>query len=112
MISVDGWPLRATVGPAGSDGENFRLTAAGEFDSDNGEVLGLPVRMAIMSGYTTVTVDFAKVTFIDASVIGILISCQKLAARHGSTLRIHNPSGMPALVLDLTGTREALCGPD
>ena len=112
MISVGGWPLRASVRPAGSDGVTIHLSAAGEFDQDNVDLLAAAVRRAITHGYTTIAVDFDDVTFIDASVVGTLIGCQKLAIRHGSMLRIVHPSGMPAFVLHVTGTREALCGPD
>lgn len=112
LISIDGWPLRASVRPAGSDGVTGRLVAAGEFDKDNVDLLSAPVRRAITGGQATITIDFDKVTFIDAGVVGALIGCQKLAVRHGCLLRIVNPSGIVAFVLNATGTWEALCGPD
>ena len=112
LISIVGWPRRASVKPAGSNGVTFYLKAAGEFDQDNVDLLTAPIRRAVTYGYPTVTVDFERVTFIDAGVVGALVACQKLAVRHGCMLRIAHASGMPSFVLDATGTREALCGPD
>ncbi|MEV0724290.1 STAS domain-containing protein [Micromonospora purpureochromogenes] len=50
-----------------------------------------------------VEVDLARVTFIDSSVIGVLIKARSDAAAAGGCLRVVNPTGHVRRVLHVTG---------
>ncbi|MFI1995268.1 STAS domain-containing protein [Actinoplanes sp. NPDC020271] len=55
------------------------------------------------SGVTAIHLDMAAVTFLDATIITVLVHAHQAAARTGRQLRVHGPQGRARRVLDLTG---------
>jgi anti-sigma B factor antagonist len=50
-----------------------------------------------------VVVDLARVTFVDSSAIGLVVSAAKRCRKQGLELRVVNAGGQPLRVLRLTG---------
>jgi anti-anti-sigma factor len=112
MIGSDGPPAPGVVTPDPSADGLVRLAAGGEFDRDNNHLLIATVEAAVRDGCATVTIDLGAVTFIDASTVTVLLQCNEIAAQHGRRLRVINPAGLPALVLDAAGAWPALTEAD
>ncbi|MFG1603238.1 STAS domain-containing protein [Actinoplanes sp. NPDC049265] len=112
MTGSDGPRVPGVVTPDASADGLVRLAAGGEFDRDNNHLLIAAVEAAISDGCATVTIDLGAVTFIDASTVTVLLQCNEIAARHRRTMRVVNPAGMPALVLDTAGAWSRLAEPD
>jgi anti-sigma B factor antagonist len=53
-------------------------------------------------GGVRLTVDFANVSFIDASGLGVLVGAARRARRDGSELVLRNPSPAMMRLLDIT----------
>ena len=66
------------------------------------------LRTAVTSGHAVVEVDFTQVTQVEAGVIAVFVDCARVAREHGCALRVVNVTGVPALVLDLSGAADAL----
>lgn len=86
-----------------------RLRAVGAFDMANRGILAEAIRRAAEPGPGVVEVDLFEVRFIDAGVVGVLMDWRETLAAAGSRLRVVGATGLPAMVLDLTMTREDLC---
>ncbi|HEY7659847.1 MAG TPA: STAS domain-containing protein [Actinomycetota bacterium] len=61
-------------------------------------VLGL-----IRDGADRVALEMSKVTFMDSSTLGALITCMKRAKERGGTVVLVGVEGSPLKVLNLTG---------
>ncbi|GIE97599.1 STAS domain-containing protein [Paractinoplanes rishiriensis] len=94
-----------------SGARTTRVQPGGEFDRDNRHLLADAVRTALADGWTTVLIDCGRLTFIDASVVHVLLAERRRAADLGRTLRLVNVHGSPGRVLRATGTMAVLCGP-
>jgi len=75
------------------------LHPCGEFDLANHHQLGTEIHHAVISGHRLVVVDFGEVTFIDASVIRMLLRHQRLAESRGCRLNLVNVKGVAELIL-------------
>lgn len=89
-----------------------RVTAAGEIDMSTTGRLGQAITTAIRTAnVTTVHVDLAAVTFLDATGITALIRGRNLATRHGGAYHVMNAHGSVRRVLDITDTLDLLTRP-
>ena len=93
----------------GGFGGTAHIAASGEFDRDNDHLLVTAVRRALRDGHQVIEIDMASVTFVSASVVHALLDCQRLAGSQGRWLWLRKVSGLPAYVLEITGTRARLC---
>lgn len=59
---------------------------------------------------TGVTIDLARVTFLDSSGISVLLTCKKLAKVADKSFAVIGARGVTAEILDLTGVAEYLGG--
>jgi anti-anti-sigma factor len=87
----------------------LRLLISGEHDRTNNDLLDAALRQAIADGYSAVLLDFSEGSFIDVSVVRVLLRCSTFAAEHGCMLRVVNPGASVGRVLDATATRTLLC---
>src|SRR3954447_3443287 len=101
--------LPAGVRPIVSHDRRCRLRARGEFDRDNCFLLIEAVLAALPGGPVSITIDVREVTFADAAVISALLYCRDLAADVSCALRVVNPVGVLAHILDVTGMWPELC---
>ncbi|WP_433300405.1 STAS domain-containing protein [Actinoplanes sp. CA-030573] len=60
-------------------------------------------------GHHRIFLDLSALTFLDAAVVGELVRCHAHTTEHEETLRLDAVHGLPARVLDITGTRALLC---
>jgi anti-anti-sigma factor len=83
------------------EGKAGIIEIAGEIDIYNCGELGKIIDEYINRGIIRIVVDLGKVTYIDSSTIGVLLSEQKrLEARHGG-LKLLNLKGAPRNVLEM-----------
>jgi anti-sigma B factor antagonist len=57
--------------------------------------------LAQLSG--VVTVDLDAVTFVDSSVIGVLVGAHNRLAKEGGALRLRSPQELPRRALEIVG---------
>ncbi|WP_432993839.1 STAS domain-containing protein [Dactylosporangium sp. CA-233914] len=88
-----------------------QVVAGGRLERLNRPQLAAALRAAVLGGHAAVEVDIALVTLIDPAILRALLEARALAAEHGCAFRVVNPTGLPARILDATGTRATLCGP-
>ncbi|WP_203989483.1 STAS domain-containing protein [Virgisporangium aurantiacum] len=98
-VSVD----RVTVGLC-------RLRAVGAFDMSNRGILDEAICTAARASPKIIEIDLGDVRFIDAGVVRVLMERRAALAADGCVLRVVDATGLPAMVLDLTRTRNELCG--
>jgi anti-anti-sigma factor len=75
---------------------------SGEVDRDTAHDLRRFLAEAIGLGDGVVEVDLARVTFMDSSGIGVLLTAHRLAADNGTTLRVRDAGPAVRTVLELT----------
>jgi anti-sigma B factor antagonist len=56
-----------------------------------------------LAGARLVVVDLAAVTYLDSTILGVLVGCLRRAAESGGGLVVINASGIPERVLRITG---------
>ena len=65
-------------------GDHAVVTAAGEIDAATADTLATAVTGALADGYPTVLADFAGVTFIDSTGLGVLVKSHRRAGARRS----------------------------
>jgi anti-anti-sigma factor len=73
----------------------------GEHDFSTVESVSSALRDAVAVADRAVIVDLAEVTFIDASILGVLAHSQQLLAARGNRLSVRSPHRMPRKVLEI-----------
>lgn len=101
-----GWSLNLTRAADGS----VRIDARGEFDvAAVGEV-----RQAIATAVSSapeplrVLVDLSEVTFLDAAMLGVLVTERQSLQRDGRELQIIGVTPWTLRIIDICGLRETL----
>lgn len=84
------------------DGE-ADLSCAAQLDEALRQALSSPLAKAVM-------VDLDQLSFIDCSIIGVLMHAQRQAQRQGLGFGICHARGIVGTVLELTHVREVLYG--
>lgn len=82
--------------------ERAVLTASGELDLATCPDLRSALAGARRGGASTVVVDLGAVTFVDSSVLGVLVEAHR-ALVPGQRMQVTGASGLPLRVLQLTG---------
>ncbi|WP_433606827.1 STAS domain-containing protein [Dactylosporangium sp. CA-139114] len=87
------------------------VVAGGRLERLNRPQLAAVLRAAIASAPSAVEVDIDRATLIDPAIVRALLDARDLAAEYGCGFRVLDPTGLPARILEATGTRAALCDP-
>jgi anti-anti-sigma regulatory factor len=93
------------------DGRTVLVVAGGRLERLNRPQLAAALRTAIAGGAGVVEVDIGRATLIHPAIVRALLDARDLAVAHGCRFRVLAPTGLPARVLEATGTRAALCDP-
>ena len=90
-------------------GSRWLVELSGEHDLSTAPGLRMELERALADG-ASVVVDLSAVSFIDSSVVGVLLNAHRDAAdRHGQTLVVvAPPAGTPARLLDFIGARSVM----
>lgn len=97
------------------------VKAVGEIDVASAETLAEAVSRALDTGKPRVLVDFAEVTFIDSTGLGVLVKSHRSAAERGvafglvhptpQTLKLIRVLGLDQLLSIYDSTEDAAAGP-
>ncbi len=91
------------------DGATITLGLAGDIDLATEPALWDAIEKAVTAdGIGLVVVDLAETTFMDCFGMSALVRGARLAAGNGRRLRVVNPTGIPLIVLQLTGVLRLL----
>ncbi|HEX5587828.1 MAG TPA: STAS domain-containing protein [Acidimicrobiia bacterium] len=84
------------------------IEAAGEIDVATSPLLRAELAEALEQGPDTVTLDLARVSFIDSSGLGVLVGALKRLREHqaDATLRVVHTQDAVRKVFDITGLDE------
>lgn len=99
-----------TIVTTRSASDTVRIYLAGEIDLATGRQLQgalLAVIDAAAPG-TEVRVDLARVTFIDATGVGVLVRSRQAARDAALEFSVHNPQGMVQRIIDVLGLVDLL----
>lgn len=91
-----------------SDGEHVRVVTAGELDLATSPQLEQEMRAILARGARQVTIDLAKITFVDSSGLRVLISLAELARQDNWVLSLIRPSEQARAVFRISGAEEHL----
>jgi anti-sigma B factor antagonist len=90
-------------------GDAVVVTPSGEIDRDTAAPLQDVLERAVRAADGgLVDVDLHRVTFLDSSGVGALLSAHRLAGTTGTTLRIRDAAPAVRSVLDITNVWELL----
>ncbi len=78
------------------------VTLQGELDMANADDVRRLLREAT-PGRSLVVVDMADVTFIDSTIMGVIVAANTRCTAEGGALRLANLQRMPAKVIALVG---------
>lgn len=92
-------PLPLALSPAGRVG---LLTPSGELDVAVAADLRTALREAVGSGAAVVVIDLRDVTFLDSTVLGVVVEAHR-ALGDGRRLRVVHAKGLALRTLQLTG---------
>jgi anti-anti-sigma factor len=91
------------------DGATITLGLAGDIDLATEPALWDAIeKAATADGIGLVLIDLAETTFMDCFGMRALVRGAQLAAANGRRLRAINPTGIPLIVLQLTGVLRIL----
>ena len=91
--------LRVEIYP---EADHVVVAVCDEVDMVNAEQLPALV-VAAASGYRSVLIDLAEVTFVDSSGLRALLMCEAALARDGVAVRLVNPAEQARRVLEIAG---------
>jgi anti-sigma B factor antagonist len=89
-------PVR--IGP-----DRWRIEAAGEIDLENAGALASACAELLEQSGVTVEIDLGRVSYLDSSGISAMITLLRALESRGGRLRVSNPTGIVARVLELSG---------
>ena len=84
------------------------VSVAGELDLQTSPALTDALTGALEADQPHVGVDLTRVSFMDSTALGVLVSALKRARERGGELALIGASGPPLKVLMLTGMAEGL----
>lgn len=79
------------------------VTAAGEIDAATAETLSTAVIGALEDGYPRVVVDFAQVTFIDSTGLGVLVKSHRTAVARNAEFGVVHPTPQTRKLIKVLG---------
>lgn len=88
--------------------DELGMAVAGDVDMDSSPAVAEAIQRAIASRPRRLTVDLARVTFLDSSGIRVLLLGRDQAAEQGVAFRVIDPQPVVRRVLDLAGVLDLL----
>jgi anti-sigma B factor antagonist len=89
-------------------GDHAVITAAGEIDAATADTLATAVSGALADGHPTVLADFAQVTFIDSTGLGVLVRSHRSAGAAGAAFAVVHPTPKTRKLIRVLGLDELL----
>ena len=89
-------------------GDHAVITAAGEIDAATADTLATAVSGALTDGYQKVLVDFAQVTFIDSTGLGVLVKSHRSAVAADAAFAVVNPTPQTRKLIGVLGLDQLL----
>ena len=89
-------------------GDHAVITAAGEIDAATADTLATAVSGALADGYPKVLVDFAGVTFIDSTGLGVLVKSHRSAVAAGAVFAVVHPTPQTRKLIRVLGLDQLL----
>lgn len=83
------------------DGQHVVIALSGEIDLANVDALPDAIAGAIGRD-SSVRIDIADVTFLDSSLLRLLLICEASCARRGVELKVRNPTDQARRIFELT----------
>ncbi|MGA8210998.1 MAG: STAS domain-containing protein [Nocardioidaceae bacterium] len=84
------------------------LTAVGEIDVATADSLASGVAQALDAGHRRVLVDFAEVTFIDSTGLGVLVKCHRKAEAGSAFFAVVHPTPQTRKLIRVLGLDQLL----
>ena len=84
------------------------VTATGEIDAATADSVENAVTGALGSGFTTVLLDFADVTFIDSTGLGVLVRAHRSAESLDAVFAVVHPTPQTLKLIRLLGLDQLL----
>lgn len=83
------------------DGRHVVIALSGEIDLANVDALPGAIAGAIGSD-SSIRIDIAGVTFLDSSLLRLLLICEANCAQRGIELKVRNPTDQARRIFELT----------
>ena len=84
------------------------VTAAGEIDAATADTVADAVTGALADGYQQVLLDFARVTFIDSTGLGVLVKSHRAAESAGARFAVVHPTPQTRKLIRVLGLDQLL----
>jgi anti-sigma B factor antagonist len=84
------------------------VTVTGEIDAATAESLATPVAEALDAGHRRVLVDFAEVTFIDSTGLGVLVKSHRKAEAMSAVFCVVHPTTQTRKLIGVLGLDQLL----
>ncbi len=89
-------------------GDHAVVTAAGEIDAATADTVATAVSGALHDGYQLVLLDFARVTFIDSTGLGVLVKSHRIAESTGARFCVVHPTPQTRKLILVLGLDQLL----
>jgi anti-anti-sigma factor len=84
------------------------VTAAGEIDAATADTVATAVSDALSDGYKRVLLDFAQVTFIDSTGLGMLVKSHRAAEASQAWFAVVHPTPQTRKLIRVLGLDQLL----
>jgi len=84
------------------------VTASGEIDAATADTVADAVSAALADGHKRVLLDFAQVTFIDSTGLGVLVKSHRAAEAAGATFAVVHPTPQTRKLIGVLGLDQLL----
>jgi len=88
--------------------DHVLVIAAGEIDASTAHLVADAVTRALREGHPRVLLDFASVTFIDSTGLGVLVKSHRAAAAAGSVFAVVHPTPQTRKLIRVLGLDQLL----
>lgn len=89
-------------------GDHVVITAGGEIDAATADTLATAINGALADGYKKVLVDFAQVTFIDSTGLGVLVKAHRSAVAADAAFAVVHPTPQTSKLIRVLGLDQLL----
>jgi anti-sigma B factor antagonist len=89
-------------------GDHAVVTAVGEIDAATVDIAGDAVVAALEAGNRQVFLDFARVTFIDSTGLGMLVKSHRTAEAAGARFAVVHPTPQTRKLIGVLGLDQLL----
>ena len=107
---MDGLALRPTLHITEEDDRTAttRLVLHGELDCSSAPQLRARIRDTLTGGTTTLILDLARISFLDAAGLGVLVGAHRKLEERGGRLEVCRTPRSVQRVLEVTGLHDLL----